>query len=118
MTSVIIEGTFDLTIGGSDSDIEGLLDETAVFDYALSAEQIDDLINGRYNPNDLIVTPNVQLPYQAPVTNTHTIRRGHANGTPLSTGFSARFSRIGQASLYTLFKPSATTRLFWMIFDC
>ena len=63
------EGAVDLTLASS-SFFEGLLDETAVFDYALSVDQIDDLMNGRYNPNDLLVTPGAELTYRATVTNT------------------------------------------------
>ena len=46
------------------------MDEVAVFDRSLTAAEITDLYNGRYNPNDLIVPPGVDLAYQATVTNT------------------------------------------------
>ena len=63
------EGPVEVSLAPS-SSFEGALDETAVFDYALTVDQIQDLMNGRYNPNDLLVTPGAELTYRATVTNT------------------------------------------------
>lgn len=50
----------------------GILDEVAVFDYALSAAQVTDLYQGAYNTNDGLVQPGQELTYQATITNTST----------------------------------------------
>ena len=57
---------------------EGSIDEAAFFDRALAADEIVDVMNGRYNPNDLIVRPGADLTYQATITNTAASR--DANG--------------------------------------
>jgi len=54
---------------------KGLLDEIFIAENALTPDQINNLYNGRYNPNDLIVLPGDELFYQATVTNTHTLQR-------------------------------------------
>ena len=42
----------------------------AIFDRALSASEISALMDGRYNPSDLLLTPGAALTYSATVTNT------------------------------------------------
>ena len=62
-------------IGGNseqaDLGFEGDMDEVAIFGRGLTAEEIADLYNGRYNLNDLVVLPGQTLAYEATVTNTH-----------------------------------------------
>ncbi len=61
-------GTWD---DGSNPDFfDGLIDEVLVYDRALSSSEIVDVMNGRYNTNDLIVRTGAELTYQATVTNT------------------------------------------------
>jgi hypothetical protein len=48
----------------------GLMDELLVYDRALTLGEIEDVMNGRYNTNDLIVRAGADLTYQATVTNT------------------------------------------------
>jgi hypothetical protein len=55
----------------------GRLDEVVVFNRALSATEVLDMVYGRYNPNDLTVLPGQQLTYQATVTNTHVIQESN-----------------------------------------
>ena len=56
----------------------GDMDEIAIFDRVLTEDEIGDLMNGRYNTNDLIVRPGAELSYQATITNTSASR--DANG--------------------------------------
>ncbi|MCP4424207.1 MAG: LamG domain-containing protein, partial [Chloroflexi bacterium] len=57
----------------------GLIDEVAIFTTDMAADEVMDLMNGRYNPNDLIVLPDTPLTYHATVTNTSPTRaiNGH-----------------------------------------
>ncbi|MFZ0545161.1 MAG: LamG-like jellyroll fold domain-containing protein [Candidatus Promineifilaceae bacterium] len=48
----------------------GQMDEVTVLDRALSGNEVQALMNGRYNPNDLILAPGTELTYRATVTNT------------------------------------------------
>ncbi|HSH04557.1 MAG TPA: LamG-like jellyroll fold domain-containing protein, partial [Anaerolineae bacterium] len=64
----------------------GMIDEFAAYDYGMSPTEIDDLMNGRYNQQDLIVNQNKTLSYVASVTNTHPLR--DASGTMVNaTGY-------------------------------
>ena len=47
----------------------GKIDEVIVYDRALGLTEVDDLLNGRYDTNDLIVRPSTELSYQATITN-------------------------------------------------
>ncbi|MCO5189956.1 MAG: hypothetical protein M9918_17410 [Anaerolineae bacterium] len=49
---------------------KGALDDVVFYDHALAANEIDSVLNGRFNNNDLIVRPGDELRYQAAVTNT------------------------------------------------
>lgn len=52
------------------NNFKGLLDEVAVFDRTLGTAQINDLMQGRYNPNDRLLAPGAALSYQATISNT------------------------------------------------
>ena len=65
-------------VGRVGSHFEGAIDEAVFFDRALRADEIGELMDGRYNPNDLIVRPGGELTYQTTVTNTSATR--NANG--------------------------------------
>ncbi len=58
---------------------DGAIDDVFVFDRGLTAAQVADLYNGRYNFNDLIVQPGADLQYEATVTNTHAIQGIHGH---------------------------------------
>ncbi len=49
---------------------DGMIDEVVLYDHALSSSEMIDLMNGRYNPNDLQVQPGAKLAHQVTVTNT------------------------------------------------
>lgn len=49
---------------------DGNLDDLAIFDEALSSSEIGDVMSGRFNPDDRVLTPDAELSYQAVVTNT------------------------------------------------
>ena len=59
--------------------LKGQLDEVAIFDRALTAAEVADVYDGRFNPNDRIVAPGQILTYRATVENTHPVQRidGH-----------------------------------------
>ncbi len=66
-----------LAIGRSNSNpneagshFSGALDEAVAYDRALTASEITRLMDGRYNPNDLLLAPGADLTYQATITNT------------------------------------------------
>ncbi|MEM7802110.1 MAG: LamG domain-containing protein, partial [Chloroflexota bacterium] len=63
---------------GYNNYFSGQIDEALLYDRALSQTEIDDVMNGRYNVNDLIVQPGAELSYQATITNTSASR--DANG--------------------------------------
>ncbi|MGD2148345.1 MAG: LamG domain-containing protein, partial [Anaerolineae bacterium] len=63
---------------------DGLLDEVVLFDAALSQEEVEVLMAGRYNTADLIVKPGDVLYYKATVANE--LRGRYAQGL-LSTDF-------------------------------
>jgi len=69
----------------------GLIDEALVFDRVLSEGEIEALMAGRYNPEDLVVRPGDPLFYQASVENQLLGR--YAQGL-LSTSFPVGFSEI------------------------
>ncbi|MDJ0755910.1 MAG: Calx-beta domain-containing protein [Ardenticatenaceae bacterium] len=73
-TTVDYQGSGDLLIGqrfsATNYDFAGSIDEINIFDRAMTAGEIDDVMNGRYNPNDLLVAPGAELTYNATVTNT------------------------------------------------
>lgn len=48
----------------------GSLDEVVVLDKALTADEVLNMMYGRYNVNDLIVPPGTDLTYRTTVTNT------------------------------------------------
>lgn len=50
-------------------NFEGRIDEVAIFSNALDGDALTELMMGRINPSDLIVTPDTELRYQATVTN-------------------------------------------------
>ncbi|MBP7998168.1 MAG: hypothetical protein KA314_02115 [Chloroflexi bacterium] len=56
--------------GEAPNYFNGSLDEIVVLDKALAADEVLDMVYGRYNINDLIVPPGTELTYQATVTNT------------------------------------------------
>ena len=49
---------------------DGSLDEVLVYDHALTGEEVMDVMNGRYNPDDGFLRAGDPLTYQATVTNT------------------------------------------------
>ena len=60
------------TAAGSASISEqfnGLIDEVAVFDHALSEAEIQALMTARYNPNDLVIRPGDTLYYTSTLSN-------------------------------------------------
>lgn len=65
--------------GGNRNYFQGYVDELAVFDHGLTTDEVDDLFYGRYNLNDLTLTPGQEISYQATITNT--------NGTLDASGF-------------------------------
>ena len=69
---------YHLGYSGSNNHFNGRIDEALFYDRALSADEIGDVMNGRYNINDLIVRPGAELSYQATITNTAASR--DANG--------------------------------------
>ncbi|MCI0394918.1 MAG: hypothetical protein L0332_24790 [Chloroflexi bacterium] len=65
------EGTMLVGVNKGFADyFVGPLDEVVVLDRALSASEVQALMNGRINPNDLFVTPGATLTYRATITNT------------------------------------------------
>ncbi|MBC8422435.1 MAG: hypothetical protein H8E01_00230, partial [Chloroflexi bacterium] len=78
-----------LSIGNASEFLNGVLDEVVIFDRALSAAEINDLVEGRYNPNDLLVKREDVLDYQASVKNE--LFNRYAQGL-LSTDFPAAVS--------------------------
>lgn len=58
-------------VNEAQNNFNGTLDEVVAFSSALSANEIVELVGGRYNPADLVVVPDATLTYQAVVTNTH-----------------------------------------------
>ncbi|MCA9980248.1 MAG: hypothetical protein KDD89_05430, partial [Anaerolineales bacterium] len=54
----------------TDAYLDGALDDVVLFDRALTAVELNNLINGRVNPNDNRLAPSTSLRYQATVTNT------------------------------------------------
>ncbi|HSH01807.1 MAG TPA: LamG-like jellyroll fold domain-containing protein [Anaerolineae bacterium] len=48
----------------------GQIDEFLLYNEALEVDGVVAVMNGRYNPNDLFVTPGTELVYQATITNT------------------------------------------------
>jgi subtilisin-like proprotein convertase family protein len=48
---------------------EGMLDEVALYDRAVNADEINLLMSGRYNPNDFIVAPGNTFAYKANLGN-------------------------------------------------
>jgi len=80
---VIDNGSISVTAGdmllGVDKNLTpppffGLMDEVVVVEAGLTAAEIGDVMNGRYNRNDLIVTPGASLTYEATITNTHPLQ--------------------------------------------
>ena len=73
-TSADYQGNGDLLIGQRFSSgiyaFDGAIDEVAIFSKAMDVTGVQDLLNGRYNPNDLLVAPGADLTYNATVTNT------------------------------------------------
>lgn len=125
-TAVYIDGnlenttTFDTSgdlFNGADVDVEIghstkddlNLDEFVLFNEMISADQIDDLINDRYNPNDLRVAPDTQLTYQATITISHPIQS--ANGH-LVAQTSYIEPEIAQPSLALSFNANERVRTF------
>ena len=65
------QGGGSLYIGSRLADyFDGMLDEVMVYDRVLSESEIGEVVNGRYNTNDLFVRAGDPLTYQATVTNT------------------------------------------------
>ncbi|MEM8856826.1 MAG: LamG-like jellyroll fold domain-containing protein [Chloroflexota bacterium] len=64
-TGFEVEGTLQLS---KHADI--LFDDFAIFDVALSAEEVNAVMNGRFNINDMLVAPGDELAYSATITNT------------------------------------------------
>lgn len=54
----------------ADAYLDGMLDDVVVLDQALDVDEIGDVMNGRFNPNDNLLAPNTSLQYQATITNT------------------------------------------------
>ena len=77
----------DLIIGkrkNTDSQyFAGLMDDVLMYERALSADEIKDIMNGRINANDLYVVPGQELTYSASVTNASGTNNayGHLIGT-------------------------------------
>lgn len=69
---------YHLGYHGNNNHFNGRIDEALLYARALSATEIDDVMNGRYDTNDLIVRPGANLSYQATITNTSASR--DANG--------------------------------------
>ncbi len=69
---------YDVGYRGHSNAFTGLIDELLVYDYALTEAEIGEVMDGRYNTNDLIVHPGAELNYSAIVTNTSATR--NANG--------------------------------------
>ncbi|MCP5098322.1 MAG: tandem-95 repeat protein, partial [Chloroflexi bacterium] len=60
-----------LDFGNQFNSFAGLLDDVVVMDEALSATEIEDVMNGRFNLNDQLVRPGQDLTYLATISNTH-----------------------------------------------
>ncbi|MEM7111243.1 MAG: LamG-like jellyroll fold domain-containing protein [Chloroflexota bacterium] len=66
------QGNGILEIGGRNSEtFNGLMDDVALFETAVSPQSLLDLMNGRYQLNDLIVAPGDALRYGARIANNH-----------------------------------------------
>lgn len=63
--------------------LSGTVDELALWDTVLSTTDVQATMAGRYNPNDLVVLPGVELSYTATITNTHPTQgsNGHVVAT-------------------------------------
>ena len=75
---------------------DGVIDEALLFTRALTTTEIVDVMNGRYNTNDLLVRAGAELNYQATVTNT--------NSTQAVSGF-----LIGQTQVISPQLPTPVT---------
>jgi len=77
-TAQIVEASTGVLWLGRHTDMNrhlaGALDELVIFDRTLPISEIDDLMNGRYNPNDRVVLPGQSLTYEATISNTHVIQ--------------------------------------------
>ncbi|MEM8859471.1 MAG: LamG-like jellyroll fold domain-containing protein, partial [Chloroflexota bacterium] len=77
----------DITVEvGRQGMVDLNLDEFVIFNDVITTKQLDNLINGRYNANDLRLAAETELTYRATVTNTHLLQG--ANGHLVAeTGF-------------------------------
>ena len=78
---------------GNKDYFDGTIDEVLLYDHALSTAEIVEVMNGRYDTNDLFVRAGAKLTYQATVTNSNTVQPAH--------GF-----LIGQSDVVTPSVPS------------
>ena len=65
--------------GGNVNSFTGAMDDVALYNTALTPTEINELYNGRYQFNDLIVAPGAGLTYQATVTNSHPLQSADGN---------------------------------------
>ena len=112
MRTTTLGGSNNLNLGGwkfRNDKLDGKMDELVVYDYALSASEISDLMTGFIQQDDLIVQSGAELTYQATISDTTNTQ--NVDGF-LSATTEYLTPTVGTPDLYFTFAPEDIVTTF------